>query len=364
MWRGFNRGAIAGAVAALVLVVGVVGYLLGRSGAPPQRAEVAAASARTAAHIKPVVAQPPARGPQATPSTTETSPNSTPPARHSIVLAACDQNIKVKAATTTCPFAQNAFYEYWHRDTYGDSGRLRAYSPAAGQWMRISCAGGDTITCRTHDRGLVRFPASAVAAYTVTQASRYAASPGTIVSAEPGQSAFSTDSSSSSSNQSPDDPARDPSFSDPSLDEPTLDDPTPSYSPPVNSDDYSNHDAPTTDTRPPRSSATARAALGSVPTAPTRTRSAARARAAITAAWGDRVSAGRAEAVARSRQTNQVVVPQMHRFHRAGTRNRRCARAQRVGAESVAGALPQALSPPPRRRARSVVGSGNLSHAA
>jgi uncharacterized protein DUF3761 len=157
-------------------------------------------------------------------------------------LHASLNTIQVKAATTTCPFAQNAFCECWLRDAHGHSGRLRAYSPAAGQWMRLSCAGGDTITCRTHDRGLVRFPASAVAAYTVTQASRYAASAGRIVSAEPGQSTFDTDSSSSSSDPSPDDAASDPSFSDPSLDDPTLDDTTPNYAPPVNSDDYSDHD--------------------------------------------------------------------------------------------------------------------------
>lgn len=242
MRRGFNR-AIAGAVLTLVLVVGVVGYLLGRSGAPPQRAEVASASARATAPANPVVAQPPAGGGQATASTTETAPKSTPPAQHSIVLTACDQNIRIMAATTTCPFAQNAFYEYWHRDTYRDTRGLRAYSPAAGQWMRLSCTGADTITCRTHDRGLVRFPAAAVAAYTVTQATRYAAGPGKIVSAVPGERASGSGSSGSSSDPSPDDAASDPSFSDPSLEDPALDDdPSPAYAPPVDNEDYSNHD--------------------------------------------------------------------------------------------------------------------------
>ena len=89
----------------------------------------------------------------------------------------------------------------------------------------------------------MRFPAAAVAAYTVKQATRYAGTPGRIVSAQPGLSAGEGGGGSSpSSDPSLDDSSTDPSFSDPSLDDPSLDDPGPSYSPPVNSDDYSDHD--------------------------------------------------------------------------------------------------------------------------
>jgi hypothetical protein len=246
MRRGLKRGAVACAVAVLALVVGVSGCTLGRSDAP-QRAGVASASTHAPARTTPVVAESSAASGQARHSTTQRAQKSTPPARRAVVLTACDQNIKVEAATTTCAFAQNAFYEYWHRDSYGDTGALRAYSPAAAEWMRLSCTGTDTITCRTHDRGLVRFPAAAVAAYTVKEAARYAASPDRVVSADPGPSADDGGSSSSSSDPSLNDNSSDPSFSDPSLDDPTLDDPTlddsaPNYSLPVNSDDYSNHD--------------------------------------------------------------------------------------------------------------------------
>ena len=43
----------------------------------------------------------------------------------------CDANIRVRAATTTCSFAQNVFYGYW---VAGDS--FSAYSPASPAGLR------------------------------------------------------------------------------------------------------------------------------------------------------------------------------------------------------------------------------------
>src|SRR3954463_11850884 len=202
MQRGMRRGTLAGAVAVLALIIGIVGYMLGRSDAAPQRADVASASAQAPARTTPVAVERPADNEQSSSSTPHAPRTRTAPARRAVVLTACDRNIEVKAATTTCAFAQNAFYEYWYRDTYGEAGSLRAYSPAAAEWMRLSCTGTDRITCRTHDRGLVRFPVAAVAAYTVSQAARYAAGSGRIVSAEPDRSFVGSGSSSSSSDPS------------------------------------------------------------------------------------------------------------------------------------------------------------------
>ena len=61
-------------------------------------------------------------------------PTSTPePVTHHrrhVKLTACDANIRVKASTTTCPFAQNVFYEYW---AGGSPSSITAYSPTSGE---------------------------------------------------------------------------------------------------------------------------------------------------------------------------------------------------------------------------------------
>lgn len=84
----------------------------------------------------------------------------------------CDPNIRVKAATTTCPFAQNAFYGYWKSD--GDS-ELRVYSPAAKRFFETACdAAGGLVTCTTGDGGVVKFAQAAVDRYTETDARTFA----------------------------------------------------------------------------------------------------------------------------------------------------------------------------------------------
>jgi predicted Rdx family selenoprotein len=92
---------------------------------------------------------------------------------------ACDANITVKSATTTCPFAQNVFYGYWLNQAepgvFADSPGVPAYSPAAGRTFNVDCSGTSTIVCRAGDGGYVRFSVAAVSAYTMAQAKRYAA---------------------------------------------------------------------------------------------------------------------------------------------------------------------------------------------
>ncbi len=83
----------------------------------------------------------------------------------------CDANIRVRAATTTCSFAQNVFYGYW---VAGDS--FSAYSPATRQAYAMSCDEGSTIVCRAGDGGEVRFAARAVELYSQSQADAYVAS--------------------------------------------------------------------------------------------------------------------------------------------------------------------------------------------
>ena len=83
----------------------------------------------------------------------------------------CDANIRVRTATTTCPFAQNVFLAYWTSQHYDD--QLSAYSPAAGRQFDLDCTSGQTVVCTSGDGSEVSFPESAVDAYSLAQAKRY-----------------------------------------------------------------------------------------------------------------------------------------------------------------------------------------------
>jgi predicted Rdx family selenoprotein len=96
----------------------------------------------------------------------------------------------VQAATTSCAFAQNVFLAYWmDQDSpgvfAGEPG-LPAYSPAADRMFTVSCS-GDPVVCKAGDGGYVTFPMTAVDAYTMADAKRYAAAHDTGVSARPTQ---------------------------------------------------------------------------------------------------------------------------------------------------------------------------------
>src|SRR4051812_30655451 len=99
----------------------------------------------------------------AAPAPTSTVMRSSAPAAATVVptrvprpksrLAACDANIRVKPATTTCGLAQSAFYEYWsaRRGASGATQSLRAYSDAAGKWIELVCHRSDSIRCTAVD---------------------------------------------------------------------------------------------------------------------------------------------------------------------------------------------------------------------
>jgi hypothetical protein len=85
----------------------------------------------------------------------------------------CDANITARTSTTTCPFAQNAFYAYW---SSGEGETIQVYSPATRRTYPTRCSVGTTrITCSTDDDGEVRFSRRSVDAYTQDQADAYAA---------------------------------------------------------------------------------------------------------------------------------------------------------------------------------------------
>lgn len=84
----------------------------------------------------------------------------------------CDPNIEVKAATTTCPFAQNTFWHYWTSDEASD---LQVWSPAAHSTFDVSCSASSLrVVCTTADDGVVRFPLAAADRYSQEQADAYA----------------------------------------------------------------------------------------------------------------------------------------------------------------------------------------------
>lgn len=89
-------------------------------------------------------------------------------------LTSCDGNIRVDAATTTCAYAQNVFWEYW---THGRTSGIDAYSPSGGAFYPATCMPeGADVVCTTSDGGRVQFAVSAVDAYTQSAADAYASS--------------------------------------------------------------------------------------------------------------------------------------------------------------------------------------------
>jgi hypothetical protein len=94
-------------------------------------------------------------------------------------LQACDPNITVRAATTTCAFAQNVFYAFYKQAaSFKPQNAVDAYSAASGQDYAVACATDDAenITCVAGDGGEVHFNLGAVRAYDDGQAARYARS--------------------------------------------------------------------------------------------------------------------------------------------------------------------------------------------
>jgi hypothetical protein len=116
------------------------------------------------------------------PSTASTngSGEATAPAPHrkkrrskaSVAFRQCDANIGAKSGSTSCEFAENVFWAYWHASEAGES-MFTAYSPVTEQAYDVSCTSTSLVVCRTADGAEVRFPRSAVEGYTANQADRY-----------------------------------------------------------------------------------------------------------------------------------------------------------------------------------------------
>jgi hypothetical protein len=111
----------------------------------------------------------------------DATPPSEPAAARSLAgtsgkaLSSCG-NLVVKGATTTCPFAQNVFYEYWSAvkvEGYADD--ISAYSSALGRWLPVSCRDAGTVVCTTDQGSEVRISRSALSGYTQSMADAYAA---------------------------------------------------------------------------------------------------------------------------------------------------------------------------------------------
>jgi hypothetical protein len=87
----------------------------------------------------------------------------------------CDANIRVKTATTTCPFAENVFLAYWVSTNY-DGGPVSAYSPAADREFDLDCTPGEgQVICTAGDGAEVVFSQDAVDGYSLSQAKHYVA---------------------------------------------------------------------------------------------------------------------------------------------------------------------------------------------
>ena len=84
----------------------------------------------------------------------------------STAMGSCG-NIRVRAATTSCSFAQNVFWEYWNASQQGEATTITAYSPAGGgRMLQLTCDGASTVICTTTSGAEVRIPSAALGAYT------------------------------------------------------------------------------------------------------------------------------------------------------------------------------------------------------
>lgn len=91
-------------------------------------------------------------------------------------LTSCG-NLKVNADTTTCPFAQSVFWEYWHAVQTADRATsISVYSGALARWLPVTCREGANVVCTTEAGAEVRIPQNALAGYTQRMADAYAAS--------------------------------------------------------------------------------------------------------------------------------------------------------------------------------------------
>jgi hypothetical protein len=87
----------------------------------------------------------------------------------------CDANVRAKIGTTSCAFAENVFYSYWKARQAGDDS-FKVYSPVTRRAYTMTCTAGVKVACRAGDGGAVRFPQTAVDAYSADQGVAYCSS--------------------------------------------------------------------------------------------------------------------------------------------------------------------------------------------
>ena len=91
-------------------------------------------------------------------------------------LKACG-NLRVEADTTTCPFAQNVFWEYWNAfNNERSAATISAYSEALGEWLEVTCDEASTVVCATDAGSEVQISQDALDGYTQEMADEYAES--------------------------------------------------------------------------------------------------------------------------------------------------------------------------------------------
>jgi hypothetical protein len=86
-------------------------------------------------------------------------------------FSACGRDVEARAGTTSCAFAQNVFYEFYEASPERE---FPVYSPTTGATYSMSCAVESVVTCTGGNGAEVRFPMSAVRAYTEADARAYA----------------------------------------------------------------------------------------------------------------------------------------------------------------------------------------------
>jgi hypothetical protein len=135
--------------------------------ASPPAAGVAANPATAAG-----AASPPAAGVAGSPATAAgvASPSAAAPTP-STTFSSCGGGVEARVGTTSCDFAQNVFYEFFKNSPLR---QFPVYSPATGMKYQMQCVGESLVTCSGGTNAEVRFPMSAVLAYTQADASAYA----------------------------------------------------------------------------------------------------------------------------------------------------------------------------------------------
>jgi hypothetical protein len=83
----------------------------------------------------------------------------------------CDDNVEALKGTTSCAFAENVFYEFYENSP---EPVFPVYSPSTGATYSMSCTVESRVTCTGGNGAEVRFPLSAVQAYTDAAARAYA----------------------------------------------------------------------------------------------------------------------------------------------------------------------------------------------